>query len=90
MSDRDDLERRLASTTEELDSTSARLESLRRELDLLRQDNLSLEEGAKEQRERLQKEKEELDGHASFLHFTQEQLKTEVGNIVRTACMACR
>ena len=75
---RDEAEKRLQTVNEEADTKSSRICSLNEELKLLTQDNLTLEEQVEKDKMTIECEKNELEEKCTFLHFTQEQLHTQI------------
>ena len=78
MTQRDEAEKRLNQVDEEAAEKSSRISSLKEELKLLTQDNLTLEEQVATDKKAIESEKQELEEKCTFLHFTQEQLHTQV------------
>ena len=75
---KDDADKRLQTVNEEAAAKCSRIENLKEELKLLTQDNLTLEEQVERDKMAIEFEKKELEEKCTFLHFTQEQLHTEV------------
>ena len=85
MGERDEAEKRLHMIDEEAAAKSSRISSLKEELKLLTQDNLTLEEQVINDKAEIEREKNELEEKCTFLHFTQEQLHTQVQTLQELA-----
>ena len=65
----------------DLEDADARIETLKSEIELLTQDNKTLEESLTSEKKAIEDERKSLGEKCTFLHFTQEQLNSQVENL---------